>query len=64
MILISWHLFVGCKDNLGVYTFNDEGLAYNDLKWHSLEALRYNGIYANITIDRKWTGEYLQCHPA
>ncbi|XP_025090014.1 usherin-like [Pomacea canaliculata] len=49
-------LYTGCKDNLGVYTFNDEGLAYNDLKWHSLEALRYNGIYANITIDRKWTG--------
>ncbi|GFO50464.1 usherin, partial [Plakobranchus ocellatus] len=46
----------GCNLIAFVTTTNDEGLVYNDGKWHSFEARR-TGIYGAVTVDETWTGE-------
>ncbi|GFR82563.1 usherin, partial [Elysia marginata] len=48
--------FRGCDRIAFVTTTNDEGLVYNDGKWHSFEARR-TGIYGAVQVDQVWTGE-------
>ena len=44
---------LGCSTK--VTTTNDEGLPYNDGKWHHLKAIR-NKRQGNLTLDTKWKG--------
>ncbi|BFZ06827.1 hypothetical protein BsWGS_09866 [Bradybaena similaris] len=46
----------GCTNFAYITTTNDEGLVYNDKKWHSLVARR-TGSYGYIEVDNKWKGE-------
>ena len=45
----------------GITTFDDEGLTYDNNKWHTFKAQRFNGIYANVTVDNKWRGDCTPC---
>ncbi|CAG5129262.1 unnamed protein product, partial [Candidula unifasciata] len=46
----------GCPSIGSVTTTNDEGLVYNDRKWHTFEARRIGG-FGSVTVDEKWKGE-------
>uniref|UniRef100_A0A2C9JJ39 Usherin n=1 Tax=Biomphalaria glabrata TaxID=6526 RepID=A0A2C9JJ39_BIOGL len=45
----------GCTNIAFITTTNDEGLIYNDRKWHTFEARR-DGVSGQVVVDNKWIG--------
>ena len=43
---------------IGMYAFNDEGILYNNYKWHSFEGTRI-GVGGKVLIDKVWAGDVM-----